>query len=885
MKKIRLSINYRTQVGENLYLVTQQPKGKTLEQPLTYGHGGFWWLEFETSAKKLTYQYRVKDQEGNVIAQEAAWHQLRLNATKESYRVLDAWIQRTFAENFLNTKILDKLTQKNIKALRPKKLETHRFSIQVPIYPSYESIVLLGSSAELGNWEKEKAIKLKQTDALTWEASLNLSKNTGIIEYKYAILNQKTGNIRYEKGENRQAQPNPTSERLYVYHDQNYRFNEDELWKSAGVAVPVFSLRSQQGFGVGEFPDLKPLIDWAQQTKLSIIQLLPINDTTAHHDWTDSYPYAAISVQALHPQYLALDKLSYALPAKVKRKFQQERKKLNALSQIDYEAVMRNKLRFLHDTFIAHKKKILQDKNFNKFWKQQKSWLLDYAVFSTLRDKYETVEYTHWKALSQYKADTATRYARPSHLEYENVMRHAWVQYELHLQLEDAVAYAHSKNIFLKGDLPIGIYRYSVEAWTKPELFKLDFQTGAPPDFYSKTGQNWGFPTYNWEEMKKSNYAWWRERMQGLSTYFDLLRIDHILGFFRIWQIPYSATQASLGYYHPGSALTKDEILQRGINFTPERYVKPYINDAILWHLFQEEKADVIEQYLDHNNGLYSFKAQYDSQRKIENLFKNKNKEAQKLKLQQLLANVLFVEEKTESGEGYHPCFNLHQSFSYQFLDDATKEKLYLLHQDYFHHRQEELWKHSGYEKLSPLVDSSRMLICGEDLGFVPSCVPEVMHELGIAGLKLQNSAPGDLGYYPPEEIGYLNVVTYATHDSATLRQWWKENPELTQRYYNEQLKQEGKAPDTLSPDLAEMVMKQHLYSPAMLAIFPIQEFFATDAGLRNPDEDAERINNPAEFPHYWRYRMHLPLKDLLNNKDFNDKIACWVADSQRSLA
>jgi 4-alpha-glucanotransferase len=181
------------------------------------------------------------------------------------------------------------------------------------------------------------------------------------------------------------------------------------------------------------------------------------------------------------------------------------------------------------------------------------------------------------------------------------------------------------------------------------------------------------------------------------------------------------------------------------------------------------------------------------------------------------------------------------------------------------------------------ILNATDMLICGEDLGLVPDCVPQIMDELAITALKVQRMPSENIPWYNPKSAGYMNVVTASSHDSSTLRQWWHEDRNLTQQYFNQQLGQSGTAPWNLEPELAEIIMKQHLYNNSMLAIFPIQEFLATDRELSNPNMDEERINNPAVFPHFWRYRMHLDVESLLNKNGFNQKISQWVQDSNRN--
>ncbi|PZU17194.1 MAG: 4-alpha-glucanotransferase, partial [Chryseobacterium sp.] len=539
--------------------------------------------------------------------------------------------------------------------------------------------------------------------------------------------------------------------------------------------------------------------------------------------------------------------------------------------------------KYLKVVFNEDKEKIYKDKGFKKFIKDNESWLLPYSAFCVLRDKYKTPNFNEWKTHKKYIAGKITPFFSIKSKDYDTSMLHAWVQYQLHKQLKDAIDYTHSLGISVKGDLPIGIYRYSVEAWTEPELFGMDFQAGAPPDQFTALGQNWEFPTYNWEAMKADDYTWWKNRFKALEQYFDAMRIDHILGFFRIWRMPVSATQGILGYFYPAVPVTTEEFKARGIPFSFDRYCKPFINNQILWDYFGENSSKALEFINNNDDGTYSFKEEFDTQRKLTDFFKKNPQGIIEDQLIALCANVLFLEEESDGQKVYHPRFNVYGTDSYKYLSDGEKQSIYDLYHDYFFRRQDHLWYEKAMEKLPMILNATKMLICGEDLGLVPACVPVVMDELGIIALKIQRMPSENIPFYNPQHANYLNVVTASSHDSSTLRQWWKEDPALVQKYFNQQLVQYGKAPEELDASLAEIIMKQHLYNDAILAIFPIQEFLATDPELTHPKMDNERINNPAVFPHYWRYRMHLNLEDLKQKKSFNEKIANWVKDSGRS--
>lgn len=882
--KLYFHINFHTKIGESLQIkILEDDKAEKIHPLNSNGNGG-WEVEIDFFSKKLSYVYQVVDENNQLLNQEFAEHTLSLPHNYQEFQIFDSWNNKNFPENYLNNKILkNKLHSFQKEKVSILKKHTHLFVMEAPLYHQNWRLVLIGNTASLGNWDYEKAIPMQQTEFGRWEVAVEIPE-TELIQYKYGILDEQSGKVlNLENGENRWTFYNTEKNILQVVADHYYKFSGSEMYHAAGVAIPVFSLRSEKGFGVGEFSDLKALGNWAKETHLGIIQILPINDTTANHTWTDSYPYAAISVYALHPQYLSLDDLEYKLPEKLLKIYQQEKSALNALSLIDYERMISKKWEFIRAIFGQHKNDILQDKNFKKFIKDNEFWLVPYAAFCVLRDQNKTPDFENWKTHKKYISGKVSVFFNEKNKNYSEVMLHAWVQYQLHLQLSDAVNHLHNLGISIKGDLPIGIYRHSVEAWTEPELFGMDFQAGAPPDQFTDEGQNWGFPTYNWEAMKNDGYRWWKNRFHALEKYFDAMRIDHILGFFRIWRMPISATQGILGYFYPALPITKEELVQKHIPFDRTRYCTPFINDEILWNIFKEHSDHIKKDFLkvnDHHT--YSFKEEFDSQRKLKTYFDQHPDDAVAEKLISLAANVLFLIEEKDGTEVYHPRFNLYKTDSYQYLSDDEKTKLYDLYHDYFFNRQNELWYHSAMEKLPMILNATDMLICGEDLGMVPDAVPVVMDQLGIIALKVQRMPSENILWYDPKSVNYMNVVTASSHDSSTLRQWWHEDRTLTEQYFRDQLQQLGTTPWELHPKLAEIIMKQHLYNDAMLAIFPIQEFFATDHQLVNPNMDEERINNPAVFPHYWRYRMHLNVEDLATYQDFNVKISNWVQSANR---
>ncbi|MCS3530913.1 4-alpha-glucanotransferase [Chryseobacterium sp. JUb7] len=882
--KLYFNVGYNAKVGEKLLLIINEEGSVSKSHVMFYTENGLWKCEVDYFSKSISYQYQLVDDKGNIQREEFVLHSLNFPHNYKEFIIFDEWNNKNFPENYLNNKILyNKLNQFSPEKITVLKKHTHLFRIEAPVYNPDWKLVLIGNTASLGNWDYEKAIHLSQTDFGVWETSVEIPENE-FIQYKYCLYDRKENKIiDVETGENRFALPNVLKDVLHVVSNHYFRFKLYQMYHDAGVAVPIFSLRTENGFGVGEFSDMKQLADWNKETGLGIIQILPINDTTANYTWTDSYPYAAVSVYALHPQYISLENLDFKLPKDLVEEYEAEKKELNSLELIDYEKMISSKWKYLKVIFNEDKEKIYKDRNFKKFIKDNESWLLPYVAFCVLRDKYKTPNFNEWKTHKKYIAGKIAPFFTVKSKDYDASMLHAWVQYQLHKQLKEAVDYTHSLGVSVKGDLPIGIYRYSVEAWTEPELFGMDFQAGAPPDQFTELGQNWEFPTYNWEAMKADDYKWWKNRFKALEQYFDAMRIDHILGFFRIWRMPVSATQGILGYFYPAVPITLEEFNAWHIPFNFDRYCKPFINDEILWKYFGENSSKALEFITNNQDGTYSFKEEFNTQRKLSDFFKKNPKGTIEEQLISLCANVLFLIEERNGQLVYHPRFNVYNTDSYQYLSEWEKKSIYDLYHDYFFKRQDYLWYEKAMEKLPMILNATKMLICGEDLGMVPDCVPVVMDELAIIALKVQRMPSDDIPFYNPKNASYLNVVTASSHDSSTLRQWWKEDPALTQKYFNQQLVQYGKAPEELDENLAEIIMKQHLYNDSMLAIFPIQEFLATDKSLVNPKMDNERINNPAVFPHYWRYRMHLNLEDLKTASDFNRKIANWVKDSGRS--
>jgi 4-alpha-glucanotransferase len=761
-------------------------------------------------------------------------------------------------------------------------LEKIKFRLFAPQVDNDKMVAITGNQPALGNWEPDDSVRLTGKVFPQWEVSLNVSNITFPVEYKYVVLEKKTGKLCYwEKGENRIINELiDNKEPVLTIPDFPLRSKDAPAWKISGIVVPLFSLRSKNSFGVGDIGDIKLLIDWAEKTGQRIIQLLPINDTTHSHTWKDSYPYSAISIYAIHPIYINIRMLGKINAANGKTKYTQIQKLLNEKEMLDYESVMKHKLEYLREFYDQSKERLKEDKHFITFCDENEDWLLPYAVFTDNIDTYKSSDLSKWGYQSKYQRKNIDFLYKTGELDKDKVMFIYFIQYTLYQQFKEILKYARKKKILLKGDLPIGINRSSVEAWSEKKLFNTEQQAGAPPDDFSQTGQNWSFPTYNWRKMETDHYKWWKKRFDNLGKFFDCIRIDHILGFFRIWEIPLDYVEGLCGHFHPALPLSVDEIEQYGLDFR-HIWTIPRIHADNLNLVFKKDIREITAKYLKYiDSEHFVLDKQCSTQRRIISL--NDTPEFIIQGLMTIANEVLFIEDPYEKGK-YHPRISAKKSMVYNELslkEQACFDKLY---NDFFYVRHNEFWKQTALKRLTPLLNSTDMLICGEDLGMIPASVHEVMKQLNILSLELERlSKTMDSEFSDLRKVPYYSVCTTSTHDMNPVRAWWKEDKAKTQRYYNNVLGKHGVAPEECSAEIAEQIIMNHLRAASMMTIIPIQDWFATNDSIRHPDESRERINTPSNPNNYWCYRMHLTLEQLLEENKFNKRIASLIKKSGR---
>lgn len=887
--KIHFYLRYSTVFGENLTIGINRG-GATEYFAMEYLNQEFWHAAVEIDAKKtntpIQYHYYLNH---STKLNNADWEDDRnidpASFGKGDIQVVDTWSDAgAYEYAFLTQPFKTIFFKGESNKVKHAAKFTHEFRVKAPMLRQGEALCLLGSGHGLHDWSVTQPLMMERSGDW-WVARADMSADDFPVAYKYGVWNTAAKKFdRYESGDNRTLYFSGEAGASVVVHDGFVRM-PNQGFRGAGVAIPVFSLRTESSFGVGEFTDLKPLADWASEVGMKIIQLLPVNDTSATGTWTDSYPYAAVSAFALHPLYLNVKEVAGKKHAALLKAFDKKQPALNNLEEVDYDAVMKEKWAAIQMLYKASGAETLAGNDFKNYFEGNKHWLTPYAVFSWLKSVNGTADFSQWKKYGVYKEKEINALVAPGAKNYDDIAIHYFVQWHLHLQLKAATDYAHSKGLAIKGDIPIGIYRHSADAWVAPELYNMSRQAGAPPDDFAEKGQNWGFPTYNWERMKADGFAWWRQRFEQMSLYFDAFRIDHILGFFRIWSIPLDAIEGIMGRFVPAIPVREQEFWQAGIGFNKDRLCKPYITERVLWEVFGDDAIharDFIQK--NEQSGTYELKPDFDTQRKIQAWMDRQPATELHTKLRDglfnLLTNVILLED--ENGN-FHFRFGIDKITSFRFLERDTQERINNLYVDYFFRRQDDFWQKEAMDKLPALKRSTQMLICGEDLGMVPHCVPDVMEALGILSLEIQRMPKkSGMAFFHPKDAPYLSVVTPSTHDMSTIRGWWEEDRGIAQQFYNTQLKGEGEAPFFCEPWINRAIVEQHMQSPAMWSIFQLQDLMGSDGDLRRENPNDERINVPANPKHYWRYRMHLTINALMKKSGFNNDLKNMIVQANR---
>ena len=885
LMKLKFVIPYRTDWGQSLlvdicyFFADGHRRKETLA--LSTQDGETWWLETVVMPRRnrgviysFEYSYRVVDGNGKLLRRE--WNVVKRHwkaDASRSFLFMDQWRDIPL-NSILYSSAYQVIMKRTVRSASmtsdvavPLFRKTVVFRVSAPQLESGQCLAIVGGHPALGGWNPTRYLLMQPIGNHEWMLSVNVGGVPLPFEYKYIVVDEKTNGLKsWEEGENRSSGDVTLSDgEVLVLQGEPLRLSEAAL-RAAGVVVPVFSLWSEHSCGVGDFGDLYRLVDWAVEAGLRVVQLLPVNDTTTSHTWSDSHPYNIISTHALHPYYLDLEQLGELGDKSKMLAYYRKRRELNALSSVDYPSVGRVKKAYAWDFFQETGKKALDSDGFRDFFAKNRSWLEAYASFCVLRDEFSTADTSQWGDYADCTQDTLNRILSDESRQ-ERLSFIFFIQYHLHLQLQRASEHAHENSIALKGDLPVGVFRESAETWAHGDLFNMDEQMGTPPDKEMPYGQNWGFPTFKWEA-------------------FDTIRVDHILGYFRSWTIPKHAITALLGHFSPSLPLSVEEIGQFGLTFRREMMTRPFINDNILNRLFGIHADYVRDNFLvKQPYGLYSMKEAFSTQTDVKRHFENRNDEHSEWireGLMRLTENVLFVEDERQGGM-YHPRVEAYKTPVYDMLSSEEKDAYMRLYNNYFYERHDSFWASRASRILHEVFAESKLLVCGEDLGMLPKSVRPVLDSCRILTLEVQ-SMPKTFGFefehldaYP-----YRSVATFSTHDMPPLRLWWEENAGRTQHYFTTMLQKEGRAPRELPVRIAEEIIARHLYCPSMLCVFSIQDWLSMDGSLRSPDVYSERINSPFDSYNQWKYRMNVSIEALSAAKSFNKRMRTMIERSKR---
>jgi len=900
--KLYFSLTYSTMWGESLCVdITYHSKDGTKRRnrlPMLTEDGQRWTLETAAIESRqhpidsFTYIYKVVDGDGNTLRQE--WNLVprtfHFDSTKD-YIMPDEWRDIPLQAHLYSRAYLTTIGGGDCGEVEAMPLPLFRrtllFRVSAPQLLPGQSLAVCGSHPALGSWNVSRYLPMQYAGRQEWMLTVNVAAMLdGPIEYKYVVVDEQTHSlVSWEDGENRSTTGHDVADGQVLVLDGGVMRLREQLWKAAGVAVPVFSLRSETSYGVGDFGDLGRMVDWAAAVGMKLIQVLPVNDTTSLRGWMDSCPYDAISVYALHPHYVDLEAAGTLKDKDTMTTFHRRQRELNALDYSDYEAVDRVKMEYLHLLFAERGRTGMATTDFKTFVADNRQWLTPYAAFCSLRDKYGTAEVSQWPFLSHYEATEAEKYCEGDGKDDAAFI--FYVQYLLHKQLKAAAEHARSKGVALMGDVPVCVGRNSVETWAKAHYFNLDAYAGTPPDYFSRNGQNWCAPTYNWEAVKADGYRWWHSRLKHMAQYFDAMRIDHVLGYFRIWEIPSEAVYGQLGHFSPSLPMTSGEIESFGLNFRKELFTRPFINDKVLSRLFGVHAQYVRDNFLTPKAySMYDLRPEFSTQRKIAQCFDGKRDENSlwiRDGLMKLVADVLFVEDPHRLGM-YHPRIEAFKEPIYEALEGDDKEAFMRLYNNYFYQRHNMYWGSQAMKRLPAVLEGSAMLVTAEDLGMLPDCVEPVLDALRILTLEVQ-TMPKQGGGYEFAHLGanpYRSVATFSTHDSAPMRLWWEDNRELAQRYYATMMQKEGRAPEHLTTVLAEEIIARHLYCPSMLCILSLQDWTAMAVELQSKSTRQERVNVPSDYYNRWQYRMNVTIEQLIEADSFNRKVKTMITRSKR---
>ncbi|HOF12278.1 MAG TPA: 4-alpha-glucanotransferase [Treponemataceae bacterium] len=659
--------------------------------------------------------------------------------------------------------------------------------------------------------------------------------------------------------------------------------------RRTGVAVPISALQTKESLGCGEFLDLIPFADFCLNSGLSLIQILPVNDTG-----TESSPYSALSAFALHPIYIRVSKikefslLSSNLSKAILNEIEEKKREFTKEKRFNYKKLRLFKLSLLKRIWEEISAGFISSESTKK-WLDDNPWLQTYASFMVLKEKNREASFKTWDEYADLtKAEIAELWDVV--LSKEDLYFHVWIQKNASEQLQEASKYCKAKNILLKGDIPILMNEDSADIWAYPEFFQEDLRAGSPPDGENPFGQNWGFPIYNWEELKKQDYSWWKERLIEAAKYYQMYRIDHILGFFRIWAVPKGESKAILGWTIPNASMSTEELLKCGLSKETIRWLsKPHVATREIEEVNNGDYLGthgILATCMDRigSEELWLFKESIKTDADIWSLdIPHKIKE----KLAEKWLDRALIEIKKDA---YLPLWTYENTTSWKTLDN---EQVSMLRELFTKKEQKQnmLWEKQAKELLGALSGVGNMIACAEDLGVNLQSMPRVLESLSINALRVVRWnrlwEKEDKPFVPFTDYPALSVSTSSVHDSSTLRGWWDKEPDS--KDFGRSFFENGKQSldyihELFSPLVCQKVLSIMATTKSNYFINPIQDFLYLDALYYAEKSEDERINIPGTVSEFnWTYKLPVLIEDLAKNKDLIQKIKEIVSIHKKS--
>lgn len=636
-----------------------------------------------------------------------------------------------------------------------------------------------------------------------------------------------------------------------------------------GTAIPVGALKTANSCGVGEFLDLIPFADFCKKAGLKLIQLLPVNDTG-----TESSPYSALSAFALHPLYISLKSLPEVEGKEdILSEITKLQKKYEKLPRFQYRELRRKKLDLLQKIFDSEKEKIISSDEL-KSWIKDNPWVQVYSIFMQKKEKKHEASWKEWGESQPTKKELDEIWNDKKN--QDGNLFYAWVQMRLDQQFAKASEYAKSLGIKLKGDIPIMMNEDSCDAWAFPEYFNDEMRAGSPPDGPNPVGQNWGFPIYNWDNLKKDDYSWWKNRLIQASKYYQVYRIDHVLGFFRIWATPQRESTAMLGWTQPFEPITTDEL--HNLGFSDDRITWLSVPHVPTNQIEAVNNGDylgthgILAKIMDRigNEEMWRFKPEIKGEKDI---WASDIPDHVKPRLAELWRNRALV--KVSDGL-YSPLWTYHSTTSWQTLSDDEKYRLGQLIVTKYS-RMEVLWEEQARTLLGDLTSCTDMVACAEDLGSNPESLPRVLGDLSILSLRVVRwsrnwNASGE-PYYQFGEYPYLSVTTSSVHDSSTARIWWLKEGDAWD-FYRTFPGDSDVQPGSYNSKTARYLLSKMAESNSAFCIHPLQDFLGLVEDYFDENPDNERVNIPGSVNEFnWTYRLPVTIEKLIKNKELISEI------------